>query len=118
MADRNPHIRNFVQRELGAAGYRVYTAETADQLGNWLRRPGRMDALVIDPDIPGLANADHLNRLLCARPELAVIFHCLAADCRALPYAGRNTVYVEKCAQSVDLLKEKLHAVFSLPSPM
>ena len=114
VADRNPRIRDFLQRELRSEGQRVYTAENADQLKSWIFRPGPLDALVIDPDMPGLEDHAHLEDLLRRRPALAVIFHCLAADCTDLRQPGRRLAFVEKSGQSVDLLKQQIRSILTL----
>ena len=113
IADRNPRIRDFMQRELRSEGHRVYTAENADQLKNWIHRPGRLDALVIDPDMPGMESQTHLVDMLAVRPELAVIFHCLASDCASLKTPCRVLAFVEKSGQSVDLLKQQIRSILS-----
>lgn len=112
VADRNPRIRNFLQRELRSEGHIVYTAESVDQLKQWFSRPNRLDALVIDPDMPGLGSKTHLKDLLLLRPNLAVIFHCLIKDGFALPTPERSLVFVEKSGQSVDTLKQQIRTLF------
>ena len=113
IADRNPRIRDFVQRELKSEGHRVYSADNADQLKNWIHRPGKLDALVIDPDMPGLEDPAAFGRMLAERPTLTVIFHCLASDCFSIRTPGRAVAFVEKSGQSVDLLKHKIRAILS-----
>lgn len=111
VVDRNPHIRDFLQRELRSEGHRVYTAESADQLKQWFHQPSRLDALVIDPDIPGLDSTAHLSDMLSMRPKLAVIFHCLIKDGFALQTSDRLLAFVEKSGQSVDMLKDQLRTI-------
>ncbi len=108
VADRNPRIRTFLQRELESEGHRVYTAESVDQLKKWFHRPSRLDALVIDPDMPGLGTSTHLADLLAMRPQLSVIFHCMIRDGFALRTPGRVLAFVEKSGQSVDMLKHQI----------
>ena len=111
VADRNPRIRNFLQRELRCEGHRVYTAESVDQLKQWFHRPSRLDALVIDPDMPGLGSKVDLADLLSLKPGLAVIFHCLIKDGFAIRAPGRVLTFVEKSGQSVDQLKHQLRTI-------
>ena len=35
IADRNPHVRKFLQREMTTAGYRVQLADTAREVLKW-----------------------------------------------------------------------------------
>ncbi|MDA8142221.1 MAG: response regulator [Desulfobacteraceae bacterium] len=108
IADRNPRIREFIQRELKAQSHQVIMVENAEQLGELMERAGRVDVLVIDPDMPGLNGATHLNRVLLRRPTLPVIFHCLASDYCTLATPEREVVFVEKSGQSVDALKQQI----------
>lgn len=108
IADRNPRIRDFIQRELKSQEHRVVTAENGDQLKEWIQHAGRLDVLVIDPDMPGLHSDAHLAKMLLLRPTLPVIFHCLASECCALRTPEREVVFVEKNGQSVDALRQKI----------
>lgn len=108
IADRNPRIRNFVERELRGEGYRVHTAETAAQLTHWLAAGHLPDVLVMDPDLPGGDTKDRIWPLLARHSQLPVVFHCLAADIpMPIPQAA-CTVIVEKSADSIDLLKRQI----------
>jgi DNA-binding NtrC family response regulator len=113
VADRNPRIRNFLQRELKAEGHRVYMAESVDQLKQWFHRPTRLDVLVIDPDMPGLGSKIDLADLMAMRPNLAVIFHCLIKDGFSIRAPGRVLAFIEKSGQSVDLLKDQLRTILA-----
>jgi len=108
VADRNPRIRNFVQRELRSEGYQVSTAETVTQLMHWIT-PGRLpDLVVLDPDLLGGGTEDHVWPLLARYPHLPVVFHCLAADIPMPMPRMACTVIVEKSADSIDLLKRQI----------
>lgn len=111
VADRNPRIRDFVQRELKSDGHQVFGAENGNQLRSWLCRPGRIDVLVIDPDLPGVEGEAHLMRLLSVRPNLTVILHCLADNSAFRLSDHSNILLIEKSGQSIDQLKLKIHSV-------
>jgi DNA-binding NtrC family response regulator len=115
VADRNPHIRDFVQRELKEAGHRVFTAKNAAQLKGWILRPIQMDALVIDPNIPGMDNYEELRLLLTLRPELPVVFHCFVPDTASLRDLTEKVVFVEKSGHSIDAVKEKIEWLLTTP---
>jgi DNA-binding NtrC family response regulator len=108
VADRNPHIRDFVQRELKEAGHRIFTAKNAAQLKGWILRSIQLDAVVIDPNMPGMDNNEELRLLLTLRPELPVVFHCFAPDTVALKDLTEKVVFVEKSGHSIDAVKEKI----------
>jgi DNA-binding NtrC family response regulator len=113
VADRNPHIRDFVQRELKEAGHRVFTAKNAAQLKGWILRPIQMDALVIDPNIPGMDNYEELRPLLTLRPELPVVFHCFAPDTVVLRDLAEKVAFVEKSGHSIDAVKAKIERLLA-----
>lgn len=113
VADRNPRIRDFVQRELLFEGHRVFTAENASQLKSWILRPTQLDALVIDPDMPGIDSFDQIQTLLAFRPGLPVVFHCLAPDCDWAKGVADKVRFVEKSGQSVDAVKEQIASLLA-----
>lgn len=108
VADRNPRIRDFIQRELRSLGYLVVTADNGEQLQDWIQHAGRLDMLIIDPDMPGMDNDAMLSHLLLVRPSLPVIFHCLSCDCISLRTPERRVRFVEKSGNSVDALKQEI----------
>lgn len=112
VADRNPRIRDFIQRELKYDGHRVFTVENYDQMKNWITRPGPLDILVIDPNMSGLDDHAELESILLGRPTLSVIFHCMASDYLDLSAGERKVLFVEKSGQSVDLLKQRIGMLF------
>lgn len=112
VADRNPRIRDFIQRELKSDGHRVFTVENYDQMKNWITRPGQLDILVIDPNMSGLDDHTQLESILLGRPALSVIFHCMASDYLDLSADERKVLFVEKSGQSVELLKQRIGMLF------
>jgi DNA-binding NtrC family response regulator len=108
VADRNPRIRGFVERELRDEGYRVYTVESISQLRSWISPERLPDLLILDPDLPGGGPEDPIWPLLGRYPHLPVVFHCLTTDIpNPLPRMV-FTVIVEKSADSIDLLKQQI----------
>ena len=53
IADRNSHVRKFLQREMTAAGYRVRLAENAGEVLKCAFRHEPLDLVILDPDLPG-----------------------------------------------------------------
>jgi DNA-binding NtrC family response regulator len=108
VADRNPRIRGFLERELRGAGYQVHAVDSVSQLINWIGREELPDLLVLDPDLPGGSPEDHIWPMLARHPRLPVVFHCLSADIPT-PFPRMScTVIVEKSADSIDLLKRQI----------
>ncbi|MGD9211760.1 MAG: response regulator [Desulfobacteraceae bacterium] len=115
VADRNPRIRNFIQRELTSEGYRVFTAENAGQLKSWIIRPVQLDALVIDPNMPGIDSREQIQTVLSLRPALPVVIHCLSPDFTELRNLTKRNVFVEKSGHSVDLVKKQIELLLVQP---
>lgn len=113
VADRNPRIRDFVQRELLSEGHRVFTAENAGQLRSWILRPAQLDALVIDPNMPGIDSFEQIRALLALRPGLPVVFHCLVPDCGWSNGSADRVRFVEKSGQSVDAVKAQIASLLA-----
>ena len=113
VADRNPRIRGYVERELREAGYRVIAVDSVSQLRSWIATERLPDLLILDPDLPGGGQEDYIWPLLGRHPELPVVFHCLAADIPSQIPRMAFTVIVEKSADSIDLLKRQIDLLLS-----
>ncbi len=115
VADRNPRIRDFMERELRVEGYRVNAVETVAQLLHRLTRGTLPDLLVLDPDLPGGGAEDHVWPVLTRHSHLPVVFHCLAANIPMPMPRMRCTVIVEKSASSIDLVKQQIKLLLKMP---
>jgi DNA-binding NtrC family response regulator len=110
VADRNPRVRAFLQREMTGAGYRVYTADSAREVLRWVLESDAVDLLIIDPDLPDADPAVLLGQLQGRRPHLSVVIHAFPEPEVAClrPAAG----FVEKGASSVERLKRLVQSLF------
>ncbi len=108
VADRNPRIRNLIERELRTEGYQVLTVETVTQLMHWINPARLPDLVVLDPDLPGSGAEDFIRPMLADYPHLPVVFHCLVADIPVSIPGTACTATVEKSADSIDLLKRQI----------
>ncbi len=110
IAERNPHIRDLVQRELLAEGHYVFTVENVLQLKNWIFKRRAPDILVLDPDLPG-SEQHNLWQLLDGCPQLPVIIHCLSADQLVDLGDLRRSALVEKNGNSITFLKHQIKRI-------
>lgn len=112
IAERNPHIRDFVKRNLVAEGYNVFTAENVLDVKNWFLLRSRPDILVLDPDLPG-SESHNIWEILSEYPELPVILHCLTAV--ELNYQKRSHLLylVEKNSNSITFLIREIKQILS-----
>jgi len=106
IADRNSHVRRFLQREMTAAGYQVQLAESAGQVLQcaFLHEP--LDLIIIDPDLPGDEDANLLQRLMDRVPALPVIVHSYPAEYANSAAHPEKVVFVEKRGSSIERLKQ------------
>src|SRR5512143_698587 len=75
IADRNPHVRGFLQREMSKEGYRIRLAESAQDLLQWVCHPEPIDLIILDPDLPDAVDVHLLNALQNRMPSVPVIIH-------------------------------------------
>lgn len=105
IADRNPHVRNYLQREFIQSCYRVRTAENADTVMADVSGTDGSDLLIIDPDLPDTQGEMLLATLLDRRPNLPIIIHTLRSEDFSPMGQGRVFV-VEKQGSSIERLKQ------------
>ena len=115
LADRNPRIRDYILRELRSDGHHVLTAKNGDQLIRWLDSSIQLDVIILDPNMPGIDSKDQLELLLSRKPNLLIVFHCLASDHAELSYKLKKQALVEKNGNSIDGLKQHLRLLLQRP---
>lgn len=115
LADRNPRIRDYLLRELSSDGHHVITAKNGDQLARWLNSSVRVDVLILDPNMPGIYSEDQLELILSCKPNLPIVFHCLAPDHPQLSLKLKKQVLIEKTGNSIDGLKQQLKLLLKHP---
>lgn len=104
IADRNSHVRGFLQREMSKEGYRIRLAESAQDLLQWAFNHEPIDLIILDPDLPDAVDAHLLNTLQDLMPPVPVIIHTHYAQ--SLPEAEAHFIPVEKGGNSVEHLKQ------------
>lgn len=113
IADRNPHIREFLRRELDAFGYQVRLVENGKDLLEQVYSRMRLDLLIFDPDFPGVEPTDTFRKILDRIPQLPVVLYCVRGTENIDAYAGGNVCLVEKNGQSVEVLKATIQSILS-----
>ena len=109
IADRNPHIRNFLKREMQAEGYHVQLAINGREVLNLIFSPAPIDLMIIDVDLPG---ASELNLLKCLEdriPRLLTIIHGFLPDLQEFPLVNSSVVFVQKQGNSIEKLKKMVY---------
>jgi DNA-binding NtrC family response regulator len=115
IADRNSHVRRFLEREMTAAGYQVHLAESAGQVLNQAFRHEPLDLVIMDLDLPGAEDTSFFQRLLDRVPALPVIVHSYPAEYANIPAHQGNVVFVEKRGSSIERLKQVVRETLGRP---
>lgn len=75
IADRNRHVREFLRRELLAEGYQVEEARDGREVLERVNGAAPPDLLILDPEMPYVAELKVLESLQEQRPSLLVVIH-------------------------------------------
>ena len=112
VADRNPHVRKFLKRELTLEGFRVQVAENATKALKRAYHTEPIDLIIIDPDFFD-GDQDALIKQLQNRiPVLPVVIHSLQSDDDPYPADSRQIVFIEKREDSIEHLKKIANEIF------
>jgi DNA-binding NtrC family response regulator len=117
IADRNPRVRGFLQRELGKEGYRIRLAESAQDLLKWAFNPEPIDLIILDPDLPDAVDSHLLSTLQNRIPTVPVIIHAHSSLSLPEPEASPSFIIVEKGGSSVEQLKAVAEDLLRRPRP-
>ena len=90
IVDRNPHIRNFLKRELQTEGYHVRLARNAREVLNIIYSLEPIDLIIVDLDLPG---ANELNLLKCLEDRIPPLPFIIHSD---LFYYSESTSHISK----------------------
>jgi DNA-binding NtrC family response regulator len=111
IADRNPHVRKFLQREMTAAGYRVQLADTAREVIKRAFHHEPLDLVILDPDLPDADESHMLHHLLSRVPALPVVVHTYASEYGDSFKDMEALFFVEKKGSSVERLKQVVYDI-------
>lgn len=115
IADRNRHIRKFLEREIKAEGYIVRLASSAKEVLECVFKHEPVDLLVLDPDLPDAGKTNFLEKLGDRIPVLPIVAHSLSSDYPG-GFSGKGiSVFVEKNGNSIDHLKKVISQILREP---
>lgn len=106
VAERNPHIRRLLERELLADGYHIYGAANENELQGLFDGMTSVDLLIIDPEIIDNPESKLWMRLRRCYPKIPVIVHSLTMDSYDENALGAVCGRVEKNWNSIGELKK------------
>ncbi|MGA8282749.1 MAG: response regulator [Desulfobacterales bacterium] len=106
IADRNPHVRRFLKRELEAEGYRIRLAESGIEVLKWAFHPDPLDLIILDPDFPDTGAGQLMDKLKDRIPPLKVVIHAFLSDYAAPHDKLSADAFIEKGGNSSETLKK------------
>jgi CheY-like chemotaxis protein len=109
IADRNPHVRTLLQREMTAAGYRVWVADNGREVLKRAFQGEPLDLIILDPDLPDADESHVLEHLLDRIPVLPVVLHTYPSGQGSNSKHMNEVIFVEKRGSSVERLKQVVH---------
>ena len=115
IADRNPHIRDFLRRELAACGYNIRQVKNGKELLKLIYSRSRIDLLVLDPEVPGLEAMEMARKIVDRIPQLPVVLFYTRGNDEISNYNTGNVFPVEKNGQSIDILKTVIKDILTDP---
>jgi DNA-binding NtrC family response regulator len=111
ITERNPHVREFLKREIAAEGYDVRLAENGREMLKCVYRKEPIDLLILDPDLPDPDVSYILMELQDRVPRIPVIFHTFPPDFTQYSSIMQDAVFVEKKGNSILELKQMVEAL-------
>jgi DNA-binding NtrC family response regulator len=111
IADRNPHVRKFLSRELAAEGYRVLTAKDGREVLRILDAGEPLDLFVLDLEIPDVSGLQILKKLQDRDPALPVVVHTFLNEYANHPAVMKSAAFVEKTGENIDSFKAVIGGV-------
>jgi DNA-binding NtrC family response regulator len=106
IADRNPHVRRLLERELKADGYQVRVADNGREVLEWAYRLQPLDLIILDLDLPDIDEQTLFGNLQDRIPVLPIIIHSFQPAGIKLSVNYRHVVFVEKGENSIENLKK------------
>jgi len=105
IADRNPHVREFLKRELTVAGYQVLLADKGCDVVQRVYQHESIDLLILDPDLPDVEESALLKKILNRVPSLPVVVHTFISDYENHKDLANAAAFVEKKGNSIENLR-------------
>jgi DNA-binding NtrC family response regulator len=115
IADRNPHVREFLKREMMAEGYVIRLVKSGQELIDDIHDPGALpDMVILDPDLPDANEQSLVHHIRQIVPGLPIVIHTLQTEMVHQLDAVHPVVFVEKKGSSVDHLKQAVKELLDM----
>jgi CheY-like chemotaxis protein len=117
IADRNPRVRDFLQRELIADGYQTKIAKDGREVVAMTQGDDSCELLILDLDMPHMSGLGVLETIQRLRPSLPVIIHTFATEYEKHPAVQRAAGFWEKRGNNIDGFKTMVMEVLKTSYP-
>jgi DNA-binding NtrC family response regulator len=117
IADRNPHVRRFLKREMMEEGYHVRLAKTAREVLELVFDHEPLDLLILDLDLPDAGELDILQKLQERFPVLPLVVHTFLSEYVNHSFVLGSAAFVEKEGSNIDRLKTVVHEILRKSYP-
>ncbi len=106
IADRNPHVREFLKREMMAEGYLIQLVKSGREIIEQLQHANALpDMLILDPDLPDVNDQSLLHQIQQVAPALPIVIHTLQTELIDQFHNIESIILIEKKGSSIDHLK-------------
>jgi CheY-like chemotaxis protein len=96
VADHNPHIRQFLRRELMQFGYKVFEATTYNEIFFRITGATPPDLIIFDLDLPYNSGLNALKKLQNLVPPIPTIIYSDLTEYEGHPDIQKTEAFVEK----------------------
>ncbi|MBW2574620.1 MAG: response regulator [Deltaproteobacteria bacterium] len=117
IADRNPHVRKFLRREMTAEGYQVRLAKSAREVLNRVYSSEPFDLIILDPDLSDASEVNLFERLEDRIPALPIVIHGFLIDYQESSTVNRSATFVPKQGNSSETLKKVVYELLLKSHP-
>ena len=116
IADKNRHIREFVQRELRSEGYKTQLANDGREVLHQLQHEPP-DLIILDLEVPYVDGTAILECLQKSKQDIPVIVHAFSPTEMNTSNIRYPIVFIEKGGNTIDGLKAEVARLLGKAPP-
>ncbi len=105
IGERNPHIREFLKREMVTEGYNVQLAKNGREVLKLVYSSIPIDLVIVDPDLPDASELNLFKSLEDRIPTLPLVVHGYGLENLDYFLKSKPMMFVPKQGNSSETLK-------------
>ena len=110
-------MRDFLEREMSAEGYKIRVAKNAKEVLYWVYHHDPIHLVVLDPDLPDSDEVPLLEKINDRIPTLPVVMHALSPKSSIPPEILNKVIFVEKLGNNIEHLKKVVSETLFIKKP-